>query len=65
MGLKLIKASAKKEVRIRRGVRQACPLSSYLYNIFIEEAVTVMKDKIKGIKINGKHIHIIRFAGNI
>jgi hypothetical protein len=33
--------------------------------MFIEEAITMMKKKTKGIKINGKQIHSIRFADDI
>lgn len=51
--------------RIRRGVRQGCSLSPYLFNIFIEEIVQEFKVKTKDVKINGKVIHCIRFADDI
>lgn len=50
---------------IRRGVRQGCALSPYLFNIFIEEVISKFKQKTKGIKVNGQEIHCIRFADDI
>ena len=50
---------------IRRGVRQGCPLSPYLFNLFIEDVVNQMKRSSRGIKINGEQIHSIRFADDI
>ena len=46
------------EAIIRRGVRQGCPLSPYLFNLFIEDVVTQMKWSSRGIKINGERIHL-------
>jgi hypothetical protein len=62
----IIEINGNKEVAaIKRGVRQGCPLSPYLFNMFIEEAITMMKQKTKAIHINGKQIHSIRFADDI
>lgn len=55
----------KKKAKIRRGVRQGCPLSPYLFNLFIEKAIEKFKRITKGIKINGERIHCIRFADDI
>lgn len=54
-----------KKANIRKGVRQGCPLSPYLFNIFIEEAINEMKEETKGVKINGQKVHCIRFADDI
>jgi hypothetical protein len=51
--------------RIHREIRQGCSFSPYLFNIFIEEVVLELKGKAKGVKINGKVIHCIRFADDI
>jgi len=54
-----------KEAIIRQGVRQDCLLSPYLFNTFIETAITETKEKTPGIRINGKQIHSICFADDI
>lgn len=38
------------------------PLSFILFNLFIEESITRMKGKSRGIKINGRRIHSIGFS---
>ena len=55
----------RKKAKIRQGVRQGCPLSPYLFNLFIEVAINEVKNKTKGITINGNQIHSIRFADDI
>uniref|UniRef100_A0A8D8RMY9 Craniofacial development protein 2 n=1 Tax=Cacopsylla melanoneura TaxID=428564 RepID=A0A8D8RMY9_9HEMI len=55
----------RKEARIRRGVRQGCPLSPYLFNLFIETALNEMKSNTRGITIGRQQIHSIRFADDI
>lgn len=54
-----------REAKIRKGVRQGCPLSPYLFNLFIEGAMTEMKQQINGVVINGQKVHSIRFADDI
>jgi len=46
-------------------VRQGCPLSRYLFNLFIEETIEEMKEVSNGVRINGKQVHSIRFADDI
>lgn len=54
-----------KEVKIIKGVRQGFPLSPYLYNLFMEEAIEEMKGVTNGVRINGEEVHSIKFADNI
>lgn len=46
-------------------MRQCCSLSPLLFSTFIESTIKKFKSKTKGIKINGKQIHSIRFTNDI
>lgn len=50
---------------IRKGVKLAYLLSSYLFNIFIEISIDELKNKTKGININERKVHNIRLADEI
>jgi len=54
-----------KEAKIRKGVRQGCPVSPYLFNLLMEEAIEEMKEVTNDVKINGEEEHSIRFADDI
>src|SRR3984885_14147392 len=48
---------------VGRGVRQGCPLSPLLFNIYIEEIIKeALEDLEEGIKVGGMRIRALRFA---
>jgi hypothetical protein len=51
--------------KIRKGIRQGCPLSLYLFNIFIKASINELKNNTGEIKINGQRIHCMRFSDDI
>src|SRR6218665_1183429 len=49
--------------KVGRGVRQGCPLSPLLFNIYIEELVReAVEDLEEGIKVGRRWIKALRFA---
>jgi retron-type reverse transcriptase len=54
-----------KEIHINQGVKQGCPMSPTLFNIFIDEVIRQWQDVlIKYFKIGNKVLNTILFAGD-
>jgi len=51
--------------KIRRGVRQVCCFSPYLFNLIVEEILVEYKRKSNGISIHGEKINCIPFEDDI
>jgi len=56
---------SKREVAIRKGVRQGCNLLPLIFNIYKEQAINEYKEYCTGMKVNGMRIQKLRFADNI
>jgi hypothetical protein len=55
-----------RKARIQQGVRQGCPLSPLIFNIFIECVIRKLIESGKGgVKFNGVSIQFVRFADDI
>ncbi|KAJ4451865.1 hypothetical protein ANN_03343 [Periplaneta americana] len=50
---------------IGRGVRQGCPLSHTLFNIYLEDLVKNCFQNIGGVLVEGRRINCIRFADDM
>uniref|UniRef100_A0A8D8YBX5 Craniofacial development protein 2 n=1 Tax=Cacopsylla melanoneura TaxID=428564 RepID=A0A8D8YBX5_9HEMI len=53
------------KAKIKKGVRQGCNISPYLFNIYIEKAMEQCKEYCTGIVLNGVRIQMLRFADDI
>ena len=51
-----------KEIKIRRGTRQGCVLSPYLFNLFTELIFRVIENDDDGVSIGGRRISNLRYA---
>jgi len=55
-----------REAVIGKGVRQGCCLSSLLFNLYVEEATKIVKEKFRaGITVQGERIKMLRFADDL
>ena len=61
--------STTKKANIQKRVRQGCPLSPSLFNVYVEQAIRDIKQKLEekriGVIIGGILISMIRFADDI
>lgn len=58
-----IQGETTEDIKIKKGVRQGCVLSSILFNIYSEQIFQeALEDIDAGIKINGENINNIRYA---
>jgi len=56
---------SKREVAIRKGVRQGCNLLRLLFNIYKEKTINECKEYSTGMKVNGVRIQKLRLADGI
>lgn len=60
------KCKSWEEANIEKGVRQGCNLSPTLFNLYMEAALTELREKsIGGIRVNGMLIQMLRFTDDI
>uniref|UniRef100_A0A8D8R4I6 Craniofacial development protein 2 n=1 Tax=Cacopsylla melanoneura TaxID=428564 RepID=A0A8D8R4I6_9HEMI len=50
---------------IKKGVRQGCQISPYLFNIYIEKAINESKECCTGVMLSGRRVQMLRFADDI
>uniref|UniRef100_A0A8D8RFD8 Craniofacial development protein 2 n=1 Tax=Cacopsylla melanoneura TaxID=428564 RepID=A0A8D8RFD8_9HEMI len=61
-----INNSERRTAKIKKGVRQGCNLSPYLFNLYIERAIRQSKECCTGIVLDGEQrIQMLRFADDI
>uniref|UniRef100_A0A8D8TI87 Craniofacial development protein 2 n=1 Tax=Cacopsylla melanoneura TaxID=428564 RepID=A0A8D8TI87_9HEMI len=56
---------AKETASIKKGVRQGCQISPYLFNIYIEKAIKECKECCTGVVLSGRRVQMLRFADDI
>ena len=56
-----------KVYRLRSGMRQGCPLSPLLFNIFLEVLATTIREEkeIKGIQLGNEEVKLSLFADDM
>jgi exonuclease III len=52
-------------VDIKQGVRQGCPLSPVLFNVFVNDLTTRLKNKGVGLSLTEKVLHSLMYADDI
>jgi len=58
--------NSQEEAKIKKGVRQGFTLSSFFFNLYVQEVINKLREEVEvWIRINGERINMLRFADDI